>query len=108
MSTGMPLRTKLNTSKSYFVCTTMQPAGRVYGCDEQIGYVSVRDRRTYGGFNVRLRSSAMSLDQYRAQCALYADKSPVYVKDSSIFSASSPRPAPAQIVHVDDDVHGTY
>ena len=80
----------------------------MYDCDGLIGYVSDRDRRTYGGINVCLRSSAMGLDQNRAHCGRYADKSPVYVKDTWIFRASSRRPARAQILHVDNDAHGTY
>ena len=55
---------------------------RVYGYDEQIGYVSVHDRRTYRGYEECLRAFAMTLDQYRTHYALYSERSPIYVKDS--------------------------
>ena len=39
-------------------CLYDYDTGRVYGCDEQIGYVSVRDNRTYRGYEVCLRALA--------------------------------------------------
>ena len=80
----------------------------MYPCDEQIGYASLHDRCTYRGFDVRLRASAMSLEQYRAHYALYADKSSVYVKKSWMYRASSCRAAPAPVVHVGDAEHGEF
>ena len=80
----------------------------MYGCDEQIGYVSVRDQCTYSAPNVRLCASEMSLEQYRPHCALYVDKSPMYVKYSWMYRASLLLLALPPIVHDDDDAHGAY
>ena len=68
----------------------------------------MRDRRIYPKYDVRLRALAMSLEQYRTNCVLYADKSPVYVKDSGMYRASSPRAALAPIIHGNDDDHGVH
>ena len=80
----------------------------MYDFEEQVGYVSMRDRHKYPAFDVRLRASAMSLEQYRAHCVLYADKSPVHVKDNWMYRVSLPRAALAPIEHVSDDEHGVY
>ena len=66
---------------SYVSCTTIHP-GRVYGCDEQARYFSVRDRRTYLACNVRLGRTAFPLEQYREHSALFVYQSAMYVKDS--------------------------
>ena len=43
-------------------CLYNYDTGQVYGCDVQIGYTSVRDRRTYRKYEVRLRASATTLE----------------------------------------------
>ena len=68
--------------------------GPVYSCDDQIGYVLSGDRRTYRTFDIHLLPSAMSLEQYRANSALFAERSPLYVWDSWMHHASSPYPVP--------------
>ena len=52
---------------------------RVYSCEEQVEFVSMLDRSTYRAFDVRLCSSAMMLEQYRAHNELYAERSAMYV-----------------------------
>ena len=42
----------------YVFCLYDYEAGRVYGCDEHIGWVS-GDRRTYRAYGVRLRASSV-------------------------------------------------
>ena len=88
-------------------CLYDYETGRVYGCDEQVGFVS-GDRRTYRAYDVRLRASAMSMEQYREHCEFYAANSPVYVKDAWMMRASSPRPSPPAQVEAPDDAHEAY
>ena len=95
-----------NKMKQFFPydCST----GRVYPCDEKIGLVSMRNRRTYRAFDVRLRSFAMILEQYRAHNALYTEKPAMYVRDIWTYRSASPRPAPAPTVHVRAEDHRAY
>ena len=69
-------------------CMCDYDTGGVYGCDDKIEYVSKGDRRTYRGYDVRLRASAMTLDQYYANCTLYIYQSQMHVTDSRIYRAS--------------------
>ena len=84
--------------------------GRVYRYDEQVGYVSLCHLRTYRGYNVRLRASAMSLEQYHAHCSLYSERSPTYLKDSRMFCTSLLRASPQMADPGDDDgtMHMTH
>ena len=80
----------------------------MYGCDEQIDYVPGLDRRTYPAYNLRLRASVMSQEQYRTYCALYVDRSQAYVRSSGMYRSISPRPTPVPILHVDYDAREAY
>ena len=62
-------------------CLYDYETGRVYGCDDQAGYV-FGDHRTYREYDVSCRASAMSMEHNRKHCVLYACGSPVYVKDA--------------------------
>ena len=79
----------------------------MYGCAEEIEYVS-SDRRTYRAYDVRFSASAMSMDQYRNHCDLYAYELPVYMKDEWIMHSSSSRPSSAAPVQEPDDPHDAY
>ena len=83
-------------------------SGRVYPCDAQVGYVSLEDRQTHSAFDVLLQLSAMSLEQYRAHSVLFAEHSPLYVREAWMHRASSPRPAPPPQVAVDEGAHEAY
>ena len=80
---------------------------RVYGCDEQIGYVS-GDRRTNLAYDVRLRASTMSMSQTRDHSVLYGAGSSVYGKDAWMMPASSPHASLAASVNAEDDVQDAY
>ena len=41
-------------------CLYNYDAGRAYGCNEQVEYVSVRDSRSYRWYDMCLRASAMT------------------------------------------------
>ena len=81
--------------------------GRVYSCDEQVEFVSC-DRRTYRAYDIRLRASAMSMDQYLDCCELYVADSFVYVKKACMMRSSSTRPSLAARVHTAYDRYDAY
>ena len=62
----------------------------------------MQNRRAYRGYKVRLRASAMTLELYLAHCNLYSERSTMYVKDSWMFRALSPR-ASSQMAEPEDD-----
>ena len=89
------------------LCLYDYDKGRVYGCDEQIGYFS-GDLRMDRAYDVALRASAMCMSKYRDRCEPYAAESSEYVKDAGMMRALSSCTSPAALVHAADDAYDAY
>ena len=89
-------------------CCYEYGTGLVYDVDEQVGYVSERHRRTYRAYEVHMRPSAMTMEQYPVHSALYAEKPAMYVKDTWMSRACSPQPVAAVPDAEGEGAHEAY